>query len=192
MTGLVRIAGWGRRDDGATVTWTVAEGRRGRRWREVVAIGESVHHSLLLETASNGRFSHLELARAGGLWTFHPEGDGTLHGNAVERGRGEVRHVVGWEFGPDDAVLVEGSPLAAAAIAWHRSTSLGAPGSTDARATIAGVILRTTGEIEAEAAIRVERVSLYIWHIGDEPPITIDDDGLPRLAEGVTRPLELE
>src|SRR4051794_16907537 len=139
MTGPIRVAGWGRRDDGATVTWTVAEGRRGRRWREVVATGESVHHSLLLETAADGRVSHLELARAGGLWTFHPEGDGTLHGNAVERDRSEVRHVVSWPFGPDDAVLVAGSPLSAAAVAWHASTSLGADGSTDAPVATAGV-----------------------------------------------------
>ena len=105
--------------DGATVTWSVAEGSRGRRWREVVATGEAVQHSLLLETSPDGRFSHLELARAGGLWTFHPEGDGSLHGNAVERDVPEVRHVVGWAFGPDDLMLVEGSPLSAAAIAWH-------------------------------------------------------------------------
>ena len=38
---------------------------------------------LLLETDPDGRFSHLELARADGLWTFHPEADGTLHGNHV-------------------------------------------------------------------------------------------------------------
>src|SRR3954465_8975806 len=125
MTGPIRVAGWGRRDDGATVTWAGAEGRRARRWREGGAPGESVHHSLLLETGSDGQFSHLELARAGGLWTFHPEGDGTLHGNAVERGRGRVRHVVGWAFGADDAVLVEGSRLSVAAIAWHESATLG-------------------------------------------------------------------
>jgi hypothetical protein len=157
-----------------------------------VATGESVHHSLLLETGSDGRFSHLELARAGGLWTFHPEGDGTLHGNAVERGKREVHHVVGWAFGPDDAVLVEGSPLSAAAIAWHASMSLGAEASTEARSTTAGVIMRVTGEIEAVAAIRLERPSPGTWQIGDEPPITIDDDGLPELADGVTQPLELE
>ena len=41
MTGPTRVAGWGRGpDDGTVVTWTVAEGRKGRRWREVVARGE--------------------------------------------------------------------------------------------------------------------------------------------------------
>src|SRR5438309_4491829 len=119
MTAMARVAGWGQRADGATVTWTVAEGSRGRRWREVVATGDAVQHSLLLETSPDGRFSHLELARAGGLWTFHPEGDGSLHGNAVERDAPEVRHVVGSAFAADDLMLVEGSPSSAAAIAWH-------------------------------------------------------------------------
>src|SRR5436305_597602 len=120
----------------------VADGRRGRRWREVVATGDAVQHSLLLETSPDGRFSHLELARAGGLWTFHPEGNGSLHGNAVDRDRPEVRHVVGWPFAPDDVMLVEGSPLSAAAIAWHAAAE--APNViTDRR----GVILRVNGEI---------------------------------------------
>ncbi len=39
MTGPTRMAGWGRAADGSTVTWTVAEGSKGRRWREVVALG---------------------------------------------------------------------------------------------------------------------------------------------------------
>src|SRR5215213_1686927 len=156
--GPIRVAGWGRRDDGATVTWTVAEGRRGRRWREVVATGDAVRHSLLLETGSDRRFSRLELARARGLWTFHPEGDGTLHGNAVERDRPEVRHVAGWPFAPEDVVLVEGSPLSAAAIGWHASRLGPGHDSTEARATTAGVILRTTGEIEAVASIRLDRL----------------------------------
>ena len=65
----------------------MSEGRKGRRWREVVARGPDVVHALLLETDPDGRFSHLELARADGLWTFHPEGDGTLHGNHVDRTR---------------------------------------------------------------------------------------------------------
>ena len=69
------------------VTWTISEGRRGRRWREVVADGPAVRHALLLETDPTGRFSHLELASAAGLWTFHPEADGTLHGNHVDPGR---------------------------------------------------------------------------------------------------------
>ena len=72
------MAGCGRAADGSTVTWTVAEGSKGRRWREVVALGGATVQALLLETDRDRRFSHLELARADGLWTFHPEPDGTL------------------------------------------------------------------------------------------------------------------
>src|SRR6185503_4934294 len=122
VTGPTRAAGWGRGpEDGTILTWTVAEGRKGRRWREVVGRGSDVVHSLLLETDPNGRFSHLELARADGLWTFHPEADGTLHGNHVGGPEPGVRHVAGWAFGPRDVLLVEGSAVSAAAIAWaHR------------------------------------------------------------------------
>jgi hypothetical protein len=187
MSGTTRVAGWGRRGDGATVTWTVAEGRRGRRWREVVATGEAVAHALLLETDPDGRFSHLELARAGGLWTFHPEPDGTLHGNAVERDRTEVRHVTGWPFGPDDVLLVEGSPVSAAAIAWRASRSV----EIGAVAERSGVVLRTDGAMEAVAIIRVARSAAGRWRIGDERPLGVDEAGLPVLEGGLIRPLEL-
>src|SRR3954468_22251489 len=193
MTSATRVAGWGRRADGATVTWTVAEGSRGRRWREVVATDDAVQHSLLLETSPDRRFSHLELARAGGLWTFHPEGDGSLHGNAVERDVREVGHVVGWAFAPDDLMLVEGSPLSAAAIAWYASTSrTGDPERAGEATGRAGVILRVDGSIEAVETIRLERLTDGSWQVGDEPPIAVDDAGLPLLAGGVIRPLELE
>jgi hypothetical protein len=175
------------------VTWTVAEGGRGRRWREVIATGDAVQHSLLLETSPDGRFSHLELARAGGLWTFHPEGDGSLHGNAVERDAPEVRHVVGWAFAPDDLMLVEGSPLSAAAIAWYASRTTSEEPQRAAQVTArAGVILRLDGSIDAVEAIRLEGLTDGSWQVGDEPRIVIDDAGLPLLSGGVIRPLELE
>jgi hypothetical protein len=174
------------------VTWTVAEGGRGRRWREVIATGDAVQHSLLLETSPDGRFSHLELARAGGLWTFHPEGDGSLHGNAVERDVHEVRHVVGWAFKPGDLMLVEGSPLSAAAIAWHSSRTTSEEPQRARVTARAGVILRVNGSIDAVEAIRLERLVDGSWQVGHEPAIVIDDAGLPLLSGGVICPLELE
>ena len=188
MSAPLRVAGWGTLDDGAAITWTVAEGRRGRRWREVVARADAVGHSLLLETGADGRFSHLELARAGGLWTFHPEPDGTLHGNHVDPRERDVHHVVGMTFAPDDLLLIEGSPLSAAAIAWHMAAS----GAEGARATAAGVVLRASGELEAVAAIRVERLPGARWRIDGGEPFQIDADGIPVLAGGETRPLELD
>jgi hypothetical protein len=183
----LRVAGWGALDDGAAITWTIAQGRRGRRWREVVARGEAVGHSLLLETDAVGRFSHLELARAGGLWTFHPEPDGTLHGNHVDPRERDVHHVVGMRFAPDDLLVIEGSPLAAAAIAWRLSTEVGEGSS----ATFAGVVLHATGAIEALRMIGVERLSGTRWRIGDGRPFDIGADGVPSLTDGETRPLEL-
>src|SRR5436189_2001251 len=88
----LRRAGHGSMADGSEITWSMAEGSRGSRWREVRVLDESVVSSLLLELDPDGRFSHLELATTAGLLTLHPEGDGTLHGNAVTADG--VHHVV--------------------------------------------------------------------------------------------------
>jgi hypothetical protein len=188
MSAQLRVAGWGTLDDGAAVTWTIAEGRRGRRWREVVAQGEAVRHSLLLETGSDGRFSHLELARAGGLWTFHPEADGTLHGNHVDPDGRMVRHVEGLPFAPDDLLVIEGSPLGAAALAWQLAGAVDAAST----ATCAGVVLRADGAIQAVASILVERLAKGVWRIGEGRPFEIDADGIPVLADREIRPLEVD
>jgi hypothetical protein len=165
------------------VTWTVAEGRKGRRWREVVAHGSDVVHSLLLETDPNGRFSHLELARADGLWTFHPEVDGTLHGNHVGSDSG-VRHVEGRPFAPDDAMIVEGSPISLVAIAWgHAAGALVCP--------VGGVEIGADGTLAELIDVPIERLSPTRWRIGEGSPIEIDEAGLPLLDDGERWPLEL-
>jgi hypothetical protein len=186
MTGPTRMAGSGRAADGSTVTWTVAEGSKGRRWREVVALGGATVQALLLETDRDRRFSHLELARADGLWTFHPEADGTLHGNHVRPGDGEIEHVRGWPFGRDDALVVEGSPIALAALAWARATGV-EPG---AATTVVAVVIGADGELRRLAPLRVERPSATRWQVGDAPPLDVDPDGLPILDGGSRQPLE--
>lgn len=105
--GWLRVAGTGRSLDGATVTWSVAEGRRGRRWREAVSRDGAVVHSLLFELDPEGRFAHLELTTPAGLLTLHPEGDGTLHGNAVTRAG--ITHIRGLPWHQDDVILIDGS-----------------------------------------------------------------------------------
>ena len=76
MSEPLRRAGAGGLVDGSHVVWSVAEGRRGRRWREVrTAPDGGVVSSLLLETDPDGRFSHTELATPAGLLTLHPEGN---------------------------------------------------------------------------------------------------------------------
>jgi hypothetical protein len=161
MTGWLRRAGHGRALDGATVTWSVAEGRRGRRWREVVATGEGIRSSLLLELDPDGRFSHLELSTAAGLLTLHPEGDGTLHGNRVTAdGVYHLRRP--WD--PSTMVVVEGSTVCVAA------ASRGGP---------AHGWLRIRGDLGLEPAS------------DPIDAVAVDPDGLPVLDGGGTWPLEL-
>ena len=167
MTGPVRLAGHGRRADGAEVDWTLSEGRRGRRWRETVVRDGALIHALLLETGPDGRFSHLELASAAGLATLHPEGDGTLHGNIV--GQAGVRHVVGLSFGESGALTVSGSIVAAAALAWARAS-----------ATAGEVVVLDPGALD-----------LTIRPLQGDDLGAIDADGAPRLDGGRTWPLEV-
>ena len=188
MSGQTRVAGWGVAADGSEVTWTVAECRRGRRWREVVSRDRAVQHALLLETAPDGRFSHLELARVDGLWTFHPEADGTLHGNHVGRGEVDIRHVTGWPFAADDAILIEDSVIGLAAIAWFRAGSLAVGASVE----VAAVVIGGDGALEPLPALRVARLTGTGWRVGDAPPFELDPAGLPVLAGGSTRPLEVD
>lgn len=123
----LRIAGTGQALDGAIVTWSVAEGRRGRRWREAVVRDGAVVHSLLFELDPEGRFAHLELTTTAGLLTLHPEGDGTIHGNAIT-GAG-ISHVRGLPWQPDDVVLVEGSVVCqVVAGAWQAARGSEEPG----------------------------------------------------------------
>jgi hypothetical protein len=63
---LVRRAGTGRFVDGSDVVWSVAEGQKGRRWREVRSRDGIVLSSLLLETFPDRGFAHLELSTAAG------------------------------------------------------------------------------------------------------------------------------
>lgn len=186
MSVPTRVAGWGTAPNGSLVTWTVSEGRRGRRWREVIERDGAVVHGLLLETDPDGRFSHMELARADGLWTFHPEGDGTLHGNHVDRSEAGVRHVEGWPFGPDDALVLEGSPVGtvAAVDRWRGSVAVGGT------VVIGGVIIGRDGVLRREDALTIERSWEGVWRVAGGPPVEVDDAGLPVFPDGQRRRLE--
>jgi hypothetical protein len=165
MPDMLRRAGHGRGPDGLWVTWSVAEGRRGRRWREVVAAGDggAIRSSLLLELDPDGRFSHLELSTAAGLLTLHPEPDGTLHGNAVSATG--MRHVVGLEWSRETAIDLAGSSVCVAAgrrpDGWR-----------------AGTWLHVGLDLELET-----RILQVDWTL-------VDDAGLPVLDEGVSWPLD--
>jgi hypothetical protein len=149
----------------------MAEGGRGSRWREVRVADGSIVTSLLLELDPHGRFSHLELSTATGLLTLHPEGDGTLHGNAV--GADGIRHVVAMPWAPDDVVLVAGSSIARAAAA----RMIASPSEIGhVRGVVVGLDLAL-----ARRAIDPSELA-----------IALDPDGLPALAGGASWPLEVE
>jgi hypothetical protein len=165
----VRRAGRGRAGD-RDVTWTVAEGTKGRRWREVVVRAGAIVHSLLLETFPDGRFAHLELSTPAGLLTLHPEPDGTLHGNAVTSDG--VRHIRGLAWAEESVVLVEGSVIAGAAAA---GASVGAIGEA-----VHAIVVRND---LSTAERHVDPRSLL--------PSSLDAEGLPQL-DGGSWPLEVE
>jgi hypothetical protein len=116
--------------------------------------------SLLLELDPDGRFSHLELATAAGLLTLHPEGDGTLHGNAVtERG---VEHIAGRPWQRDAVVLVEESAVCLAV-------------ASSAGTNVAALLVSLALELSF-GAVPIERAATA--------------DGLPELVNGRSWPLE--
>ena len=84
MSAWLRRAGSGRQADGSQVTWSIAEGERGRRWRWTVVDEDRVRHGALVEIDRAGRFARLELTTPVGLLTLHPEADQrSIHGNVV-------------------------------------------------------------------------------------------------------------
>jgi hypothetical protein len=173
---LVRRAGRGTFVDGSNVVWSVAEGQKGRRWREVRSRDGVVLSSLLLETFPDRSFAHLELSTVTGLLTLHPEGDGTLHGNAVTASG--VHHVVGLRWPAGSVLVVDGSGVAIAAATWFALTSW-ADRSRAVRMPI--VTVSPTLDVRA-GTIPGDGFSHE----------AIDADGLPILADGSTWPLELE
>ncbi len=83
-------------------------------------------------------------------------------------------------------MLVDGSTIAVAAVAWHLSSRLPVGASTTRR----GVRIDPAGAVAAVSEIHVTRSSATGWTIGDEPSLDVDDDGVPRPPGGVTVPLE--
>ena len=182
---FLRRAGAGTDPAGDRVVWTMSEGRRGRRWREVRASAEgAVVSSLLLETDPDGRFLHTELSTAAGLLTLHPEPDGTLHGNVVEGSR--VRHVVGLGWDPEAVLLLEGSSISVAAVA-HLVGVGGLAGRERWPAVLVGLDL-AIGVRE----VAVEQPAGTSWRFGEGVVVELDADGLPRFVDGGTWPLEVE
>lgn len=186
----LRVGGRGVGADGLQVVWSVAEGSRGRRWREARSTAGGIATSLLLETDGSGLFAHLELSTPTGLLTLHPERDGTLHGHAVVGERDEeggVEHVPGLAWRPDGLVIVEGSTICKLA-AIHLLRRIAPEFSATSHPAVA---IQTTLACQP-TVVRVERISRDRWRFGGESPLDVDARGLPQLRDGQLWPLELD
>jgi hypothetical protein len=179
----VRRAGIGLTERGERVTWSVAEGRRGRRWREAVVGEGGLRHVLLLETDPDGRFTHLELATPAGLLTLHPEGDGTVHGNVVHPAG--VRHVIGLPWPGDGGIVVAGSPIANAALALLLRNALATGASMRVTVLVVGPDLDPAPE-----QARIARLEADRWQVGGDAPFIVDAACLPILPDGAAWPME--
>ena len=169
MADPVRRGGRGTLPDGALLTWSLAEGGRGRRWRATRTVDGRLEATLLLEVDSEDRPARLELSGVNGLLTLHPGADRReLHGNVVTP---DGIHHLRFDWGPDHQLVVEGFPVALMpALRGHR-------GPADRPAVIVGDDLQPRS-----GTVNLER-------LGGE--FAIDADGAPAgLADAADWPLE--
>jgi hypothetical protein len=194
MSSPVRRAGTAALADGGEVVWSVADGRRGRRWRALTRRAGMISSSLLLEVGTDGRPARLEVATTAGLLTLHPETTGSLHGNAV-MAEG-VRHLaLGWS----DEHELEVEPLAISAAVTARRLG---PTVPVGEGTDVPVVTIDADLVVGEETRRYVRLDAATWRIerdGDTRTVAVDDRGLPvwppttgSPAEGVDWPLELD
>jgi len=183
----VRRAGRATLLDGAQLVWTVADGRRGRRWHAMTTVRGTLTHALLLEVDPDGRISRVELTTAAGLLTLHPEADETeLHGNVATADG--MRHLT-FAWSPDHALQVEGRPLASAVAARHLGSRIRVGEGTQVP-----VIVIDAALLPRPAVAHVERPAEDRWLFerdGVVERFTLDADGVPiGLADAVDWPLE--
>ncbi len=173
---------------GDVVVWSVADGRRGRRWRESTSRDGVGVRTVLVETEPDGGLHRLEMSTAAGLLTVHPDEAGTtLHGNVVTPDG--IRHLA-FAWGSDRVVLVDGSPaVTAIAVAWlsHR---------TEHARSVEVAVLRIDDDlVPAPGSIGIERLGPHTWRLssGAGPDgglvVTLDPNGLLTTPDAVW-PLE--
>ena len=169
MSDPVRRGGRGTLPDGELLTWSLAAGGRGRRWRATRTVDGRLDATLLLEVDAADRLARLELSSADGLLTLHPSADEReIHGNVVTPGG--IRHLR-FDWGPNHELVVEGFPVALMPALRARRE----PG--DRPAVIVG------------ADLRPRSGSVDLARLGGE--FAIDADGAPAgLADAQDWPLE--
>jgi hypothetical protein len=172
MIAIVRRAGRVILADGRHVVWSVADGRRGRRWRATTTRDGALETAMLLEVGLDGRPTRLELATAAGLLTLHPEAAGWLHGHEHE-------------------LEVEGQSITMAVTAGRlgRSTPVGEGRTVPVVVVSPDLAVRE----RSRRHVRVDKATWQIDREGHRFDVTIDERGLPIWSgEAAEWPLELE
>ena len=175
----LREAGRLRLADGSDLVWSVAEGRRGRRWRAVASFERAITHALLLEIDLAGRPARLELATPAGMLTLHPEPDeAAIHGNVVS---GAGVRPLAFPWSRDHEFDVVGRPIALS-IGLHRRRHDWPIGGVVSLAVLA----IDAGLLVAPGRRTVTRLDERRWRIVDpesataaERTLALDADGLP-------------
>lgn len=188
---FVRRTGTGLLAGGQRLTWTVADGRRGRRWRATTVSGDGrLLLALLLEIDPAGRFAHLEASSPAGLLTLHPgSNQATLDGNVV-RASG-VEHVT-LPWSPQHILMLGASPVTAVVAAVQLTRRLGVGEGLSVPAVDVDDHLAPRG-----ATWRVARVGERRWRLlaadgAFSLAVALDDDGAPAdLEASQTWPMEL-
>jgi hypothetical protein len=161
----VRRAGHAPTADGGSITWSVADGHGGRRWRTIARDRAGrLTGALLLELDPAGRLSKVELAGPAGLLSLHPEGD-LLHGNVVTDAG--VRHLrLAWSA--QHVLLIDGSPVTDAAAATV------AAGGVGEKAVVPAVSVSDTLDAVATEVALTRRA---------DGTVVIDSGGVTRIVE---------
>ena len=161
--------------DGAQLTWSLAEGARGRRWRASRVRDGRLEGTILLEVDVSGRPARLELGTAGGLLTLHPDrGERELHGNVVAPDG--VRHLR-LDWSPAHELVVDGFPVALLAAVRRLGAVIPAGEMSERPAVIVDSGLRCH-----VATIRLVRLDERRWRAegeGSSVGVAIDADGAP-------------
>ena len=183
----VRRGGRGRLPDGAQLTWSLAEGGRGRRWRASRVRDGRLEGTLLLEIDAAGRPARLELGTSDGLLTLHPDrGERELHGNVVTPD--EVRHLR-FDWSPDHELVVDGFPVVLLAAARRLGAIMPAGATAERPAVVVDGGLRCHS-----VTIRFVRLDESRWRAegeGSAIGVAIDADGAPAGLDGAEEwPLE--
>ena len=158
---FLRRAGTGTLPDGWHVTWSVAEGARGRRWRWTVVSAAGLRHAGLVELDPERRFGRLELETAHAMLTLHPDPDPdprSAHGNVV-RPRGVDPVEIEWSH--EDGLAIEDDPFGSAVAGWR------------GRGWV----------VDPDLQIRRDDV-------GNATALKLDERGIPRLDDAREWPLE--